>query len=58
MKGITIIVVSRSRSDSMVRVAITAGTEQPKPSSIGIKLLPCSPNMCMKPSITKAARAI
>ena len=52
------IVVNRSRVDSMVRVAITAGTVQPKPKSIGMKLLPWSPNLCMKPSITNAARAM
>ena len=52
------IVVLRSLSLSIVRVAITAGTEQPKPSSIGMKLFPCSPNLCMKPSMMKAARAM
>ena len=34
------IVTLRSRSDSMVRVAMIAGTEQPKPSTSGTKDLP------------------
>ncbi len=38
------IVIRRSRSLSIVRAAITAGTPQPLPTSIGMRLLPLSPN--------------
>ena len=52
------IVVLRSRSDSMQRVAMIAGTVQPKPSTSGTKERPCSPNRRITPSITNAARAM
>ena len=56
ISGRTMIVTVRSRSDSMVRVAITAGTVQPKPSTSGTKERPCKPNLRITPSITKDAR--
>ena len=49
--GISRVVSSRARFDSMMRVPITAGTLQPKPSKIGKKLLPCSPIMCIQRSV-------
>ena len=52
------IVTVRSRVDSMVRVAMIAGTEQPKPSTSGTNDRPCRPNLRITPSITNAARAI
>ena len=42
----------------MVRVAITAGTLQPKPIIRGMKLLPWRPNKCMILSIMNAALAM
>ena len=48
----------RSRSLSRVRVAITAGTLQPKPTISGTNALPGSPIERMKRSMTKAARAM
>jgi hypothetical protein len=56
--GITIIVVRRVRRFSRIRVAIIAGTEQPKPINIGMKLLPCKPILCITRSIRNAARAM
>ena len=58
MKGSTIIVINRERRLSMVRVAITAGTLQPKPMMSGMNDLPCSPILCIRRSMMKAARAI
>jgi hypothetical protein len=46
----------RSRSFSRVRVAMMAGTVQPKPITIGIKLRPESPNSLKTRSTIKAAR--
>ena len=51
-------VVKRSRLCSRVRVAMMAGTVQPKPISIGMKLFPCRPILCMMRSIRKATRAM
>ena len=51
-------VMSRSRRDSIVRVAMMAGTVQPKPTSRGMKLLPCSPTVRMARSMMNAARAM
>ena len=51
-------VILRSRSDETVRVAIIAGTEQPKPISIGTKLLPDNPIFLNGLSITNATLAI
>jgi len=48
----------RSFSLSRVRVAMMAGTLQPKPISMGMKDLPCSPIKCMMRSIRKAERAM
>ena len=57
MKGSTSIVSSRALRFSIVRVAITAGTLQPKPMSIGMNDLPCSPTRLSKGSASMAARA-
>ena len=43
MSGTTIMVVMRPRRSSTMRVAMMAGTEQPKPMIIGMKDLPWSP---------------
>ena len=40
MKGISAMVIRRLLRLSMVRVAIMAGTLQPKPITMGMKLLP------------------
>jgi len=58
MSGVTSIVTSLSRRFSSVRVAMIAGTEQPNPISMGMKLLPCSPILCITRSMMKAARAM
>ena len=58
MKGVSIMVRRRSRSEGRVRLAITAGTEQPKPISNGTMERPDSPNLRNDLSITKAMRAI
>ena len=48
----------RSRSDGSVRAAMTAGTVQPKPMSIGTTDLPDRPMRRSSLSMMKAARAI
>ena len=48
----------RSRSDGSVRVAMTAGTVQPKPMSIGTMDFPERPMRRSSLSITNATRAI
>ena len=48
----------RSRSDESVRVAMTAGTVQPKPMSIGTIDLPDRPIFRSSLSITNATRAM
>ena len=58
MKVVVIIVILRSRSFSMVREAITPGTPQPEPISMGMKLLPERPNLRNMRSIMKAMRAM
>jgi hypothetical protein len=58
ISGMISIVVIRARRLSMVRVAMIAGIEQPKPSSMGMKLLPWSPTLFMTRSMTNAARAM
>ena len=58
MNGSIIIVMSRERRLSMVRVAITAGTLQPKPITSGMNDLPCSPMRCISLSMMNAARAM
>ena len=51
-------VIFLSLSEETVRVAIMAGTEQPKPMSMGTKLRPERPIFLKSLSITKATRAI
>ena len=51
-------VILRSRVLVSVRVAITAGTVQPKPMSMGTMLLPDRPILRRSLSITNATRAI
>jgi hypothetical protein len=51
-------VIFLSRSLGRVRVAIIAGTEQPKPISIGTKDRPESPIFLRSLSMTKATLAI
>ena len=58
IKGVSSIVILRSRSLESVLVAIIAGTEQPNPISIGTKLLPERPSFLSGLSITNATRAI
>lgn len=58
MKGTRRIVMRRSFSFSIVRAPMMAGTEQPKPISMGIKALPDSPNRRRARSMMKAARDI
>ncbi len=58
MKGVRTMVILRSRSLARVRVAMMAGTEQPKPISIGTKERPDRPILRSSLSITKATRAM
>jgi len=58
IKGVSRMVIFRSRSLVKVRVAMTAGTVQPKPMSMGTMLLPDRPILRSSLSITKATRAI
>ena len=58
INGMSSMVIFLSRSDESVRVAMIAGTEQPKPMSIGTKLRPESPMRRSSLSITNATRAI
>ena len=51
-------VILRSRSDGSVRLAMTAGTVQPKPTSMGTMLRPDSPMRRSSLSITNATRAM
>ena len=57
-KQVVITVILRSRSFSMVRDAMTPGTPQPEPMSMGIKLLPDRPNLRNTRSRMKAMRAM
>ena len=57
MNGSVIMVMRRLLRLSMVRVAITAGTLQPKPISIGMKDLPWSPTRRSNGSAKTAVRA-
>ena len=52
------IVVMRSPGRSIVRVAMMAGTLQPKPTIKGTNAFPGSPRPRIMRSITKAARAM
>ena len=58
MKVVVRMVILRSRSFSMVREAITPGTPQPVPISMGMKLLPDRPNLRKMRSMMKAIRAM
>ena len=58
MNGVSMTVILRSCSDGSVRVAMIAGTEQPKPISMGTKLRPERPSLRKSLSITNATRAI
>ena len=58
MKGVSRMVSLRSRALGSVRLAITLGTEQPKPMSRGTILRPDRPIFLSRLSITKAMRAI
>ena len=58
IKVVVMTVMRRSRSFSMVRDAMTPGTPQPTPMSIGMKLLPESPSLRNTRSSTKAMRAM
>ena len=58
MKGMMAMVTSRLFRLSMLRVAMMAGTLQPKPMTMGMKLFPCRPIRCISLSTMKAARAM
>ena len=58
MKGVSIMVRRLSRSEGSVRLAMTLGTEQPKPTSRGTMERPESPILRSSLSMTKAMRAI
>ena len=58
IKGTRAMVIRRLLRLSIVRVAIMAGTLQPKPITMGMKLLPCRPRWCISLSTMKAVRAI
>lgn len=58
INGVKSIVILRSRSLDKVLLAITPGTVQPKPISIGTMLLPDNPTFLKSLSITNATLAI
>ena len=58
IKQVVMMVSLRSRSCSMVRLAMTPGMPQPEATSRGMKLLPDRPNRRKMRSITKAMRAM
>ena len=58
MKVAKITVILWSRTFSIVRAAITAGTPQPLPTSIGINDLPESPKLLKSLSMMKATLAM
>ena len=58
MKGVSRMVILRSRSEGRVRLAMTPGTVHPKPMSIGTMLRPERPMRRSSLSITKATRAM
>ena len=58
IKGVRIMVILRSRSLARVRVAMMAGTLQPKPMSMGTNEEPERPILRSSLSITKAMRAM
>ena len=58
MKQVVMMVMRRSRSFSIVREAMTAGTPQPVPMSIGMNDLPERPKRRKMRSMMKAMRAM
>lgn len=58
MNGVSMTVILRSCSEGRVRVAMIAGTLQPKPTSMGTKLRPDRPKRRRTLSITNATRAM
>ena len=58
MNGVRRMVIRRSRSEASVRVDMMAGTEQPKPISIGTILRPERPIFRSSWSMKKATRAM
>lgn len=58
INGVSITVIFRSCSEGSVRVDMMAGTLQPKPTSMGTKLLPERPKRLSTLSMTKATRAM
>ena len=58
MKGAIITVMMRSDARSIVRVAMMAGTLQPKPTIRGTNAFPGKPIARIMRSMTKAARAM
>ena len=58
INGVSRMVIFRSRSEGRVRLAITPGTVQPKPMSIGTMLRPERPMRRSSLSITNATRAM
>ena len=58
INGTSSMVIFLSRSEDSVLVAMTAGTEQPKPISMGTKLRPDSPILRSSLSMTNATLAI
>ena len=58
MNGVSRMVILRSRSEVSVRLAMTPGTVQPKPMSIGTMLRPDRPILRSSLSMTKATRAM
>ena len=58
MKVARMIVMRWSRTFSIVRAAMTAGTPQPLPTSIGMKLLPLRPKPRKRRSMMNATRAM
>ena len=58
MKGVSRMVILRSRSLERVREAMIAGTLHPKPMTMGTKERPDRPIFRSSLSMTKATRAI
>ena len=58
MNGVSRMVILRSRSDGSVRLAMTAGTVQPKPTSMGTMERPDRPILRSSLSMTNATRAM
>ena len=58
INGVSRMVILRSRSLGSVRVAMTAGTVQPKPISMGTMLRPLRPILRSSLSMKKATRAM